>query len=106
MNRWKLTEEVRNKYTPIVTKFIEELESIPETSTELLEKDFSDTELNPSTLLELLEYLGYENQRQEDNGWELDFWIYVSKPNFKPICIQGCGMTFELRLSGAEEDEL
>lgn len=60
MNRWNLTEEVKQKYTPVVKEFLESLK-VP--SEELREKDFSDTELNPYTLWELLESLGYEKGR-------------------------------------------
>lgn len=104
MNRWKLKDEIKLKYMPIVKKFIEGVEKVDiENSDELLKKDFSDTELNPYTLGIILENLGYERNNQDDNGWELDFWITYTKKGYRPIMINGCGMTFELQLSEVEE---
>ena len=103
MNRWTLTEEKRKKYEPFVQDFINRLEAVDlETATNLLEQDFSDTELNPATLTDILEGLGYEVDDRDDNGWELDFWITMFKSGYRPIRIQGCGMTFELMLSEME----
>ena len=100
MNRWLLTPEIQDKYTPIVQAFINKLENTNiENSADILEQDFSDTELNPSQLVELLENLGYKEESRGDNGWELDFWINMYKSNFKSIQVTGCGMTFELQLS-------
>lgn len=103
MNRWNLTEQERIKFMPIVKSFIEELENLNiDGSADLLEKDLSDTELNPSKLQNLLEELGYEVEDRDDNGWQLDFCITMTKDNCKTIQIAGCGMTFELMLSELE----
>lgn len=100
MNRWTLTEEVKQKYLPEVQQFINELEVVVDPDDcDLLEKDFSGTELNPYTLCKLLEDLGYEVEDRNDNGWELDFWITMSKSDFKNIIVQGTGIIFELMLS-------
>ena len=102
-NRWKISDSVKEKYTPLVVSFIDELEKLEaDISTPILKKDFSDTELNPSTLGLILESLGYKNVSHDDNGWELDFWITYEKQGYKPIMITGCGMTFELELSEVE----
>lgn len=102
MNRWTLTDEVKAKYTPIVEEFIKEVEnSDPEA--DFLEKDFSDTELNPYTLWQLMESLGYKQGYLDTNGWEMDFWIPFTKENCKPLVVSGCGITFTLTL--AETDE-
>lgn len=104
MNRWTLTDAVKEKYTPIVTEFIDKVESSnPKISTELLEIDFSDTELRPYTLWKILESLGYNDHYQDDNGWEMDFWLTFMKEECRPIQIKGCGMTFELILCEYEE---
>ena len=67
MNRWILTDSVKEKYTPIVTEFIDKVESSnQEISTELLEIDFSDTELRPYTLWKILESLGYNDHYHEN----------------------------------------
>lgn len=64
----------------------------------------SDTELHPYTLLNLMKEFGYGDEEFDNNGWELDFWINISKGGSYPstcenLCIHGCGMTFELNLS-------
>lgn len=113
MNRWKLTEDVKVEYRPIVEKFIDKLQSISSEEVESINEevlvfDFSDTKLNPYTLCLLLEELGYIKYDQEDNGWELDFKIYLKKigENYpstcEKLCVYGCGMTFELMLSVSE----
>lgn len=103
MNRWELTDEVRNEYKPIVESFLKDVEDNNlDISNELLEKDFSDTKLNPYTLGKILEELGYECVNRDDNGWELDFWIDYHKDRCKNIQVSGTGITFELNLSECE----
>lgn len=102
-NRYKLKDSVREAYLPAVQNFINKLENIEDESTELLIEDFSDCKLNPHTMQKLLESLGYEETGQEENGWQLDFWITMKKEGFRDIQISGCGMTFELKLSEVEE---
>lgn len=95
-NRYNLTKEVQEMYTPIIKEFIQQVEEHPN---EHLTIDLSDTKLNPSTLIELLETFGYENTNQEDNGWQFDFWITMEKENSVPLSVEGTGITFELRLT-------
>lgn len=100
MNRWTLTEEIGKKYEPFVRDFINRLEAIDlETATDLLTQDFSDTELNPATLVAILKGLGYEEEDMDDHSWQLDFWITMTKSGSRTIRIEGCGMTFELKLT-------
>lgn len=102
-NRWTLKDEVRDKYIPVVQEFISKLESInPEDTKELLEINLSNTELNPFTLVKVLESVGYEQTNQDDNGWQMDFWITMSKSGFKPLYVKGTGIIFELKLSEKE----
>ncbi len=70
---------------------------------EILELDFSDTELSPYTLQKLIEELGYEDEDTETNGWQWDFWTTMKKKDHKDLCISGTGITFELKLSMKEE---
>ncbi|EJW13952.1 hypothetical protein M5X02_30715 [Paenibacillus alvei] len=99
MNRWLLTEEVKQKYTPIIQGFIDKLEAMnPDEQEDLLEINLSDTGLNPYTLQELLESLGYEKTDFDDNGWQMDFWITMEKNGCKSIVIEGTGIIFELKL--------
>lgn len=103
MNRWELTEEVKEKYTPIIREFIRKLESNnPKDEEKRLEMDLSGTELNPFTLEKLLENLGYEQTEQDNNGWQFDFWITMQKDECKDLSIKGTGITFELKLSEKE----
>ncbi len=112
MNRWQLTNEVKEKFKPIVQGFLNKMENLTADEIEKMDnKEFwlklSDTELRPYTLLELLREFGYGDEEFDYNGWELDFWINVSKEGSYPstcedLCIHGCGMTFELNLSVKE----
>ena len=110
MNKWNLSEDVRNEYKPIIERFLNKMETLSYDEFEELDSeeatiDFSDTRLSPYTLLELLREFGYEDAEFDRNGWELDFWIYISREDMEfpstceNLCIHGCGMTFELNLS-------
>lgn len=107
MNRWELIKEVKEKYTPIIEEFLNKIENmsteeIENSENEVFTIEFSDTELRPYTLLKLMEEFGYKEIEFNNNGWELDFWIRMSKECNKitdKICIEGCGMTFELKLT-------
>lgn len=106
-NRWILTEDVRRKYKPIIEAFLNKIDDmqkddIENSENEVFEIDLSDTELRPYTLQELMKDFGYENVEFDDNGWELDFWIRMNRNNGKladKICINGCGMTFEVKIT-------
>ena len=99
MNRYELTNEIREEYLPIVQELIKQIEESD--NAEEICKDFSDTRLNPYTLEKLLEELGYENNEMDTNGWQMDFWIYFTKDGCKTLCLSGTGITFELKLSAA-----
>ncbi|TVX85976.1 hypothetical protein [Paenibacillus agilis] len=102
-NRWQLTEGVKEKFLPIVQGFINKLEaSNPDEEENLLEVDLSGTELNPFTLQELLESLGYKKGDADTNGWEMDFWIPMNKEGFKTLSVDGTGMIFALYLREKE----
>lgn len=114
-NRWKLSNEMKEKCLPIVKGFIDKMEALtPEQIENMSNEEFkielSDTGLRPYTLLELMGELGYDKDgaKFDDNGWELDFWISINKKGVyfpsscERMCIHGCGMTFELNLSVSE----
>ncbi|WP_263117560.1 hypothetical protein [Bacillus subtilis] len=102
-SRWKLTEEVEEKHSPIVKEFIKKIEEIgPDDQTDLLEIDLSDTDLNPYTLQKLLESFGYQETERDVNGWQFDFWITMEKSGFKSLQINVTGVTFELMLTEVE----
>lgn len=111
-NRYILTEEVENEYTPTIKAFIENLDSmthedINAAPDEHFNLDLSGTKLAPYTLSKLMEKLGYSEVNTDTNGWQLDFWINLRNDNAKSdlteeLCIMGCGMTFEIRLVNRE----
>lgn len=112
MNRWRLSEDIKEKYKPIIQEFLTKMENLTYDEIENMDNEefclkLSDTELSPYTLLELMREFEYENEEFKDNGWELNFWITISKNTSYPstceeLCIHGCGMTFELNLSVKE----
>ena len=116
MNRWKVTDEIKEKFIPILKDYLNKLENLTveqvETmSNEELGLDLSDKGINPSQLVDLLEELGYEETTRDDNGWELDFWIYMHRKDHKTfdstcekLVVSGCGMTFELKVYIEEID--
>lgn len=111
MNRYELTEEVRNTWKPIIKVFIEKLESLTEEDMKKENEltmclELSGSTLNPYTLMKILKELGYTNESIDSNGWQMDFWIKMSKNNnihypsgCENLIINGCGITFELILS-------
>ena len=107
MNRWKLTEEIKEKYKPIIEEFLDKIdnmtdEEVENSDNEIFTIDLSDTELRPCTLQELMKEFEYDDSEFDDNGWEMDFWITMNRSYDKltdTICINGCGMTFELKLT-------
>ena len=107
MNRWKLTEEIKNAIKPLIREWLDKVESV-ECADEIA-LDLSGMNINPSQLEELMEEFGYEKDDMERNGWEMDFWIYMNRTDDKhldsgceKIVISGCGMTFSLMLSVQE----
>lgn len=110
MDKWNLNDEVRAKFKPILTEYLHKVETVTAEEMEHMENEelgleLTDTGISPWQLKELLEELGYEARNSDDNGWELDFWIYMRRidgKTFESSCeeltIRGCGMTFELRL--------
>lgn len=114
MNRWKLTKEVREKYLPIINGFLEKVRSVTDEQIDNFDNDYftidlSGTELNPTTLIDLMKEVGYEKVNSDENGWQWDFWIdmrstdnVVYPTECERLCIHGTGMTFELHLSVRE----
>lgn len=110
MNRWIITDEIRDKFNPILKEYFDKVENLSveqmkDISCEELGLQLSDKGINPSQLVDLLEEFGYKETNREDNGWELDFWIYMTRTDgkkFNSCCenlvINGCGMTFELKI--------
>lgn len=111
MNRWILTDEIRERISPLLREWFDFVENLTDEQlervelSEALEIDLSDKGINPYQLESLLKEFGYEVEDRDRNGWELDFWIDMRRKDEKcfasgceNIVIGGCGMTFELRI--------
>ena len=102
METWNLTDEVRNKFKPIVENYISLLESEELNDEHRKGIELTNQGISPMQLKKLLEELGYEDVGYDSNGWQHDFWQYMNNLNrekyAKELCICGCGMAFDLIL--------
>lgn len=110
MNRWNLTDEIRENIKPLLIEYFDKVENVTAEQVEHMSNkklgiDLSDKGINPSQLVDLLKEFGYEETDRADNGWQLDFWIYMKRTDGKffdsgceRLVIKGCGMTFELKI--------
>lgn len=117
MNRWNLTDEIREKINPLLIEYFNKVENltieqIEKMSNKELEIDLSDLGINPYQLWKLLEEeFNYKNIDIDENGWEQDFWIHMKRTDEKHfvsgcenLVISCCGMTFELKIYIEEMD--
>lgn len=104
MNRWKLTDEIKEDFMSLVKDHIVKIEGadLGEVNLYDITLDLSGTEMNPSRLEDLLEILGYKKEDMDENGWQWDFWIKFTKKHCRNLVVRGCGYTFELKLSGED----
>lgn len=98
MNRWKLLDTEKEECTPLIEDFIKSIEEAAGEG-EPLELELSHTALNPYTLKELLEGLGYEKTEIDTNGWQADLWITMEKPGSRTLSIEATGIIFEMKLT-------
>jgi hypothetical protein len=102
METWDLTDELREKFKPIVKNYISLIESDEVGNEHRQGIDLTNQGISPMQLKELLEELGYKYDDYSSNGWQHDFWWNMSNSNYeryaKKLCICGCGMTFNLAL--------
>lgn len=110
MNRWILTDEIRDKIKPLLTEYFDKVENVTAEQVEKMTNeelgiDLSDKGINPYQLVSLLEEFGYKEISRDDNGWKLDFWIDMRRTDGKcfdsdceHLVVFGCGMTFELKI--------
>ena len=98
--KWYLSEEELQDWAPRVEADIKEL---LRTGDEAM--DYTETDLNPFQLGEIVESLGWEEDEVDRNGWEQDRWAFYWHPDYEDrICIFSCGMTFELKLEACIDD--
>lgn len=103
MSRWTLTPETIEQSGQTVQQFLELIDNQP-SDEDLREIDLSLSSFNPYTLCKYLEELGYEKGIQDDNGWQLDFWIPFRKDGHTPVEIYGTGIVCEFGLREMEYD--
>lgn len=100
MNRWKLTDEIRNGIGVKIKDWLDYIETnfnILQEEKDKEELDLTDYEINPYQLWKFLEELGFERYDSEKNGWEMDYWVYFEKNEFK-VYISGTAIIHELKL--------
>lgn len=92
-NRWNPTKEQKEKFIPMIQKFIENSNKNPDTKECI---DFYNQGISPSQLKDILENdLGFKEIEFDENGLEWDFWIRMRKSGVDYV-IAGTGMTFEM----------
>lgn len=91
-----LKEEIKNEYLPKIINFIDEATN--DESKSRIEIDFSDTVISPYILKELVSVLGYKTEVDCINDCDMDFWMTCTKEDAIPLGIEGCGMSFNLKL--------
>lgn len=92
-NRWEVTQEQKNRFIPQIKEFMNKADKNPDTKDYI---DFYNQGISPTQLRDILiDDLKFEEKYSEQNGWEMDFWIALSKDGIDYM-IAGTGMTFEL----------
>lgn len=92
-NRWQVTREQKDKFIPMIEEFVIKAKEFPETKNFI---DFYNQGISPTQLKDILvDDLGFEVKDFDRNGWQMDFWITLSKDGIDYM-IAGTGMTFEM----------
>lgn len=92
-NRWQVTREQKDKFIPMIEEFVIKAKEFPETKNFI---DFYNQGISPTQLKDILvDDLGFEEKDFDRNGWQMDFWITLSKDGIDYM-IAGTGMTFEM----------
>ena len=100
MSGWNLTDEIRDNIGTLLYGYLLELSELDVENEEIPTLNLSDKGISPSQLSDLLEEFGWERGEQEENGWEMDFWIPFTKHNiYYTLTLSACGHTFTLELS-------
>lgn len=99
-NKWKATKEQKEKFIPMIEKFVQRMEKNPDTKECI---DFYNRGISPSQLKDILENdLGFKQVDFDRNGWDWDFWITMRKDGIDYM-IYGTGMTFEMAFKLADD---
>ena len=102
MNRYGITDKIRNKFLPIIKDFIKKVENRKD-EYEYIEIDFTNKGIHPYQIWGLLKELGYESHWRGDNGWQLDFWYDFDKEGCTTIKMFGTGIEFSVKIYVGEE---
>lgn len=107
---WCLDDKLRARFKPMIQKYLDKMESLTTHDIEMMTNEelglfLSGQGISPYQLRELFEEFGYEETDRSDNGWELDFWIDMTRKDNKTfpsqcehLVIFGRGMTYDLKV--------
>ena len=99
--KYQLRDWELSKWSLELAKIIDRL-----TRNKLHEEDLTQHDVCPANIVEILNKLGWEDDEQEDNGWQHDTWIYFSHPNHNfGITLYYEGYTFEMKLFRTDRDD-
>lgn len=91
--RYEPTKEQKEKFIPMIEEFIKKAEKDSDTKEYI---DFYNQGISPYQLKTILiDDLGFEEIDMDRNGWEMDYWITLSKNGIDYV-IAGTGITFEM----------
>ena len=99
MNRYELTKEIEGNIMPLIKQYINNLKDFDNLDDELKEIDLTFMGVNPYQVCSMLKNLGWKQGEQQENGWQMDFWIPFTNNHSKyNLVLNGCGINFELIL--------
>lgn len=100
--KWALTDEEKRQWVSVFRDVI-----IPQLKAGCYEENnFTEFNLNPQNVKDILCELGYEDTVFEQSGWEQDCWqhFYHKDAEYPPLTVYSCGMTFEVKIYITEEE--
>lgn len=111
MSTYQLTNDVRERFTPIIRAYLDKMEDPTGDKLCFLHDsefyiDLTGTGISPYQLRMLLEEeFGYEFVAQDQNGWQMDYWMYFRRKDGRKfpsgcesLVAGGCGISFTLTL--------
>lgn len=68
--------------------------------------DFTNDDVCPANIVNILRKMGWEDDVQSENGWENDTWIPLAHEDYNfSLILYYCGYTFELKLYRSDIDD-
>ncbi|MBQ8243177.1 MAG: hypothetical protein IJZ40_06880 [Bacteroidaceae bacterium] len=69
------------------------------------QEDLTNYDVCPSNIVDVLRKMGWEDDEQEENGWQQDTWIYFSHPDYEfGLTLYYEGYTFEMKIFRSDID--